>query len=241
LTHTNTYIQETNNIVESQGSNGNLGIHINKINCYSVIENVSVGDVLYTEQGKLVGVVDSIGQGFGSSVNNMIVFTALYYTPQQGDELVKINKTTFTTNINLQNVDLLTTLNTLASKRGIEYNLKYGQINAREFGDTKKLRKYEISYLKTDTLLSVENSVSLFDKANKVTVVGDNVSFTLEQIAKNEEKELTVIDPNIKTQSDAEVKANRILETHNNESYKIKLRLQKKGLELLEARRYYAS
>ena len=233
--HTNTYIQETNNIVESQGSDGNLGIHINKINCYSVIENVSVGDILYTEQGKLVGVVDSIGQGFGSSVNNMIVFTALYYTPQQGDELVKINKTTFTTNINLQNVDLLTTLNSLASKRGIEYNLKYGQINTREFGDTKKLRKYEISYLNNDTLISVENSVSLFDKANKVTVIGDNVSFTLEQLAKNEEKELTVIDPNIKTQSDAEVKATRILETHNNESYKIKLNLQKKGLELLEA------
>tara|TARA_R100001463_G_scaffold37021_3_gene79679 strand:+ start:7767 stop:14636 length:6870 start_codon:yes stop_codon:yes gene_type:complete len=233
--HTNTYIEETNNIVESQGSNGNLGIHINKINCYSVIENVSVGDILYTEQGKLVGVVESIGQGFGSSVNNMIVFTALYYTPQQGDELVKINKTTFTTNINLQNVDLLTTLNALASKRGIEYNLKNGQINTREFGDTKKLRKYEISYEKSDTLLSVENSVSMFDKANKVTVIGDNVSFTLEQIAKDEEKELTVIDPNIKTQSDAEVKATRILETHNTESYKIKLRLQKKGLELLEA------
>ncbi len=240
--YSNTYIEETNNIVESQGSNGALGVHINKINCYSAIENVAVGDILYTERGKLVGTVASIGQGYGSSVNNMITFTSsasdvlgMYYVPLQGDELVKIDRKTFTANINLENVNLLTTLNSLASRRGVEYSIKNGKVHTSNFGDTKKLRKYEISYLKTDTLMSVENSVSMFDKANKVTIIGDKISYTLDQINREETKEITIVDPHIKTQADAEIKASRILETHNKKTYKVKIKLQKKGLELLEA------
>tara|TARA_R110002050_G_scaffold30915_4_gene79058 strand:+ start:27607 stop:34719 length:7113 start_codon:yes stop_codon:yes gene_type:complete len=233
--HSNTYIDETNNIVKDQGNNGTLGVHINKINCYSAIENVEVGDILYTEQARLVGIVASIGQGYGSSVNNMIVFTSLYYTPLQGDELVKIDKKTFTSSMKFENLNLLTALNALSSKKGVEYTIKNNAIHVRDFEDVRKLRKFSINYRESGRLLSVSNNESMFDKANKVTIIGDNISLSMDAPVRGSAKEIVHVDPQIKTKSDAEVAAIRILETHNTDALKITIKIQKKGLELVEA------
>jgi hypothetical protein len=117
----------------------------------------------------------------------------------------------------------------------LDYNIRHGKLIARNIEDTASLRKYSMSYKESERLISVKSNKSMFDKANKVIVIGDKVKFDLAQPTKKQERTVKVVDPSIKTVTDAQVRAVEILKLHSEDVRKITLTVQKKGLELLEA------
>jgi hypothetical protein len=91
-----------------------------------------------------------------------------------------------------------------------------------------------LKYADGNNLISVENNESLFDKANKVIVIGDNVKATVDMSDTDDAKVLTYVDGNIKHSKEAKIKAEQLLELHNIPAKKITLKMQMKGYELMK-------
>mgnify|MGYP001160907426 FL=1 len=200
------------------------------ITCSANVSGINDGDVLYSYDGHLIGEVAT-----GGVSNAVITLTKKYYAPAQHDEIVKINKKTFVTNLKFDNSNMYNAINSLIAKRGLDYRIKNGEFITRNIEDTDSLRKYALSYKETNRLIKVGSNKSMFDKANKVVVIGDKVQYELEQPSKKQTRAIKVVDPTIKTRIDAETKAVELMEIYNGESRKIDVELQKQGLELLEA------
>ena len=72
-------------------------------------------------------------------------------------------------------------------------------------------------------------------RKNKIIVLGDGVKAEYEMPTNSNTKTLRHINSSIKTVDEAKIKAIKLLELHSQEFKKIHLKLQKEGLELLEA------
>lgn len=224
------FSKKTNNVVNTISSS--------VITCVDAIENVVVGDILYSHDGHLVGKVSLVS---GSN----ITFTKLYYTPLKYDELIKIEKKTFVTNLNLNYLDVYSALNTLVSKSGLDYSLKDGVFRTRNIDDIHSMRKYSLSALRDyDKIIEISSHKSLFDVYDKVIVIGDGITHQVFRAAENQKtakritnqiRTLRHTDLSINTESEARVKALELLDLHSDENLMIKLKLHKEGLELLEA------
>ena len=210
---------------------GNVVNSVNSltITCLETVTNITAGDILYSKDGHLIGKVAS------TSGATVVIDTQLYYTPTQYDELIRINKRTFISSLNLEDIDVFTALNTLVNKKGLDYTLKGKKIITRNLDDISSLRKYSVGYLEANRLISVESNTSLFDKANKVIVVGDKIRTEITSPVKGTDKVIRIVDSSIKDITEANQIAQETLNVHNGESRKITLTLDKKGLELLEA------
>ena len=210
---------------------GNVVNSVNSltITCLETVTNITAGDILYSKDGHLIGKVAS------TSGATVVIDTQLYYTPTQYDELIRINKRTFISSLNLEDIDVFTALNTLVNKKGLDYTLKDKKIITRNLDDISSLRKYSVGYLEANRLISVESNTSLFDKANKVIVVGDKIRTEITSPVKGTDKVIRIVDSSIKDITEANQIAQETLNVHNGESRKITLTLDKKGLELLEA------
>ena len=123
----------------------------------------------------------------------------------------------------------------MVNKKGLDYTLKGKKIITRNLDDISSLRKYSVGYLEANRLISVESNTSLFDKANKVIVVGDKIRTEITSPVKGTDKVIRIVDSSIKDITEANQIAQETLNVHNGESRKITLTLDKKGLELLEA------
>ena len=200
------------------------------ITCTSAIEGISVGDVVYSYDGHLIGEVALAGVS-GST----IALRNRYFSPAQYDELVLVNKKTFATNLKFDNTNMYNALNSLVVKRGLDYNIKNGEFITRNIEDTGSLRRYALSYKESNRLISVKGNTSMFDKANKIVVVGDKVQYELEKPTKKQTRTVKVVDPTIKSRVDAETKAVELMNIYDGDARKIDIELQKEGLELLEA------
>jgi len=215
----------TGNIVSSVSNN--------IVTCKNAVVDIEAGDVIYTHEGLPVGEVASVS---GSDITFNDVHTDididLWYTPLVNDELIKREKKTFIATNNFTEVSAFDAINTLASKKEMDFNVKGKHIDFRKLNVLSGLVKKKINY-KNNRIFRIDTSSELFAKANKVTVVGDRVS----AIAQVDEEgtELTFVDSTIKTRQDARVKANELLELHNEDTRKITLRLERKGLETLDA------
>ena len=184
---------------------------------------------MYSKDGYLVGQVASIS---GSTI---VIDSVLYYTPTQYDELIRINKKTFVTSLNLEDLDVFSALNALVSKKGLEYTLKNNTITTRNVDDVSSLRKFSVGYLESNRLISVQSNQSLFDKANKVIVIGDKIRTEVSTPNTGSDKVIRIVDSSIKDITEANQIANQTLKIHTDPSRKITLTLDKKGLELMEA------
>ncbi len=200
------------------------------ITCTENVTGISAGDVLFSFDGHLIGEVAN-----GGISNAVITLTKKYFTPLQYDELVKINKKTFVTNIKFNNENMYSAVNSLISKRGLDYTIKNGSFITRNIEDTSILRKHALSYKESSRLIKVGSNKSMFDKANKIIVIGDRVQYELEQPTKKQTRAIKVVDSTIKTRVDAETKAVELMSIYSGETRKINVEVQKKGLELIEA------
>ena len=200
------------------------------ITCTENVTGISEGDILFSFDGHLIGEVAP-----GGISNAVLTLTKKYFTPSQYDELVKINKKTFVTNIKFNNENMYSAVNSLISKRGLDYTIKNGSFITRNIEDTSILRKHALSYKESSRLIKVGSNKSMFDKANKIIVVGDRVQYELEQPTKKQTRAVKIVDSTIKTRVDAETKAVELMSIYSDETRKINVEVQKKGLELIEA------
>ena len=200
----------------------------NVITCVDKPIDVVVGDVLYTQEGYLVGKVSAVS-------TTTITVDGIIFVPSAYDELIRRQRKTHVSNVKFEDTDSFSAINFLANKRGLDYKISNGEIIAKNIEDVHSLRRFSVNYKSGHNLISVESNKSLFDKANKIIVVGDGVKAESEIPTKGRTKTIRHVDSSIKSLSDAKIKATQLLEIHNADIRKIKLKIQKEGLELLEA------
>jgi hypothetical protein len=217
----------TTNLVDSN-TDGSAKITGNVITCVDKPIDVVDGDVLYTQEGYLVGKVSAVSA-------TTITVDSIIFVPSPYDELIRRQRKTHVSNVRFEDTDSFSAINFLANKRGLDYKISNGEIIAKNIEDVHSLRRFSVNYKSGHNLISVESNKSLFDKANKIIVVGDGVKAESEIPTKGRTKTIRHVDSSIKSLSDAKIKAAQLLEIHNADIRKIKLKLQKKGLELLEA------
>ena len=230
------FSEYTGNVVNTISQYTSNGIPIIAIRCFDTATNVDVGDILYSKDGYLIGQVHHVSGLYIQILNVLNSNTLLgYYTPTQYDELIRINKKTFVTSLNLEDLDVFSALNALVSKKGLEYTLKNNTITTRNVDDVSSLRKFSVGYLESNRLISVHSNQSLFDKANKVIVIGDKIRTEVSTPNTGSDKVIRIVDSSIKDITEANQIANQTLKIHTDPSRKITLTLDKKGLELMEA------
>jgi len=211
----------TSNIVEIKPPSTTITLYDNAINLTS-------GDIIYNQDGKLIGELSA------TPTSNAVSVSTIYYKPIANDELVKYTRLPFIDNTNFNEHDVFNSINYLAAKRSLEYifvNNKV-KINSMDNYDTK--RKFSARWRDSNNILGVNSNKSLFDKANKIIVIGDNVKATAEEPTNDTARVIKHIDPNIKTIQDARVLASNLLEIHNQDSRKITVKLEKTGYELMK-------
>ena len=213
----------TDNIISS--TNGDV------ITCVDNVINISAGDLLYTQEGYLLGKVATNGVS-----NKTITLDDLIYIPDVNTfkEIVKKDMRTMVSQVNFNDIDAFSAINFLANKKGLDYKIENNSVIAKNLEDTYSLRKYHADYEKNNRLISVESNKNLFDKANKIIVQGDGVRAEVE-IPAERKRVIRHVDTSIKNKADAQIKALQLLEIHQSDIRKVKLKLQKEGLELLEA------
>ena len=194
--------------------------------------DVEVDDVIYNQSGYLIGKITAKST---SSPFTITIGGGIHYSPLQYDEITKRNKKTMVSLANFSDVESLNAINYLASKKQLDYQIKNNQIKFRNLEDSYGLRRYDISYKSNNRLMSVSGNTSMFDRATKVIVIGDRVKAEIAMPTDGAQNTLRYIDTSIKNINDAKIKANQLMVLHSQDIRKITLKLQKEGLELLEA------
>ena len=231
--YSSSFLISTGNIVNTQNST--------TIVCLNAVKNISLGETLYSHNGHIIGKVSGVS---GST----ITFSKKYYTPLQYDELVTYNKKTHISTLKFENTNAFDALNSLMSKKGLDFKIKNNLFTARNIDDKSLLGKYSVGWQNENALIKINSNESLFDKADKVIVIGDRVQFEMDIISdesnstfsldESSEKVITEIDVTIRTINEARIKALEISNLHTDNVKKIELIVDKKGLELLEAGDY---
>jgi len=218
------FTNHTDNIISS--ATGDV------ITCVDNAINISDGDLLYTQQGYLLGKVATNGVS-----NKTITLDDIIYVPIANtfNEIVKKKKRTVISQINFQDADALSAINYLAAKRGLDYKIENDTLTAKNMDDTYSLRHYYLDYEKSNNLIRVESNKTLFDKATKVIVQGDRVRAEIEMPPSKRKRVIRHVDTSIRNKTEAKIKAEQLLALYQTDIRKIKLKLQKEGLELLEA------
>ena len=187
---------------------------------------------LYNQDGHLIGKVTARTT---SSPYTVTIGGGIIFTPSQYDELTTRDKKTYVSNANFQDVDAFSAINYLTTKKDLTYKLKNKVLTFRDMNDSYGLRRYNVDYKRNNRLISVDSNKSLFDRANKIIVLGDGVKSEIEIPTNGISRTIRHLDPSIKSLSDAKIKSAQLLRVHSSDNRKITLTLQKEGLELLES------
>ena len=116
----------------------------------------------------------------------------------------------------------------------MDYSFKDDKIKINDLSNYHSKRQFSLKYRDGANLISVKSNKSLFDKANKIVVIGDNVKAEVE-IPSKKTRTIKHIDSNIKNIEEARIKANALLELHRKGYRKITLEIEKTGFELMKA------
>ena len=195
--------------------------------------NIAIGDDIYNQDGKLIGKIGSIN---GINIELAEVDSGgadIFHTPIAQDEITLYEKAPFILNTNFTESDVFNTINFLSAKRGFEFQFANDKLKIQDTNNYDTKRKYSLQYKDGNNLISVDSNQSLFDKKNKVVVIGDNVKATV-QLLSASGGDLKHIDANIKHAKEAKIKAEQLLTLHNTPAKKITLSMQKKGFELMK-------
>jgi prophage tail gpP-like protein len=201
---------------------------------YSGTTDIAVDDVLYTHEGFLLGKVSAITSATDSPASR-ITFDSKEFVPAQYDEIIRRSTKTFVSLANFNDVDAFSLINYLATKKGLDYTIENKKMTTKRIDDNYGLRTYQLDYLTNNNITRVESNKSLFDKANKVIVIGDGVRAEAQVPTKKRTREVVVVEPNVKSLNDARIKAEQTLRTLQSDAKKIKIQVQKEGMELIKA------
>ena len=211
----------TGNIVDSDTSGTTITFTANH-------SGISVDDVIYNQDGKLIGKVTTANSGTTIAVSN------IFYKPTKNDEITKYERKPFVLSTDFNEQDLFSSVNYLAAKKGLDYTFENKKIRIKDLDNYDSRRRFSLQYRDGANLISVESNTSLFDKANKVIVIGDNVKSEVETPSKIN-RTIKHLDINIKNAEEARVKAHNLLEIHQSGFRKIELTLERTGFELMKA------
>jgi len=212
---------------EYTGAIVNVGNASSTTITYTGTTDIAVDDVLYTHEGFLLGKVSNI-------TSDTITFDSKEFEPATYDEIIRRNKKTFISLANFNDVDAFSVINYLSSKKGLDYTIENKKMIIKRLDDDYGLRTYQLDYLTNNKITNVNSNKSLFDKASKVIVVGDAVRAEAEVPTNKRTREVVVVEPNIKSLSDARIKAEQTLRTLQSDARKIKIQVQKEGMELIK-------
>lgn len=214
--------QYTGAIVAST-PNGNI------ITCVEAPDKIEANDIIYNQEGYLIGKVASVNGG-----NKTVTMDSIIFVPSQWDELTKKDKKTHVSIANFNSADSFSAVNYLATRRGLDYKIENELLSAKNIDDYYSLRQYPLGYKINNNLISVESNKSMFDRANRIIVIGDGVKTEVDASDGKQVRVLRHTDTNIKTENEGKIVAEHLLDVHNQDTRKIKLKLQKEGLELLQ-------
>lgn len=214
-------ITYTGNIVDSDTTGTSMALTASH-------SNIALGDIIYNQDGRLIGKVTTANAGSSLSVSN------IYYKPKKNDELVKYERKPFILNTNFNEQDVFSSLNYLGAKQDLDYKFVDDKIQIKDMKNYSSKRKFSLKYKDGSNLMSVDSNKSLFDKANKIIVIGDNVKAEVE-IPSKIKRTIRHLDVNIKNTEEARIKAHSILEVHRKDFKKITLTMERTGFELMEA------
>ena len=212
----------TTNIVNTNGTNN--------IVCLENVTGLNAGDVIYSEDGHLIGEILSI-------TNQTITFAAgtKYYSPPQHSTITKYNKKTFVSNLTFNSFDVYSAINSLTQKKGLDYRIEGNKVILRNLEDTSSIKRKKIDFEHLTGHEPIKNNTSLFDKINRVIVIGDGVRYEMDSLDVKNMKTMTVNDSTITTEEEAQIETMKLLELHSGKARKITLQIQREGFELLEA------
>ena len=202
----------------------------NIITCANTPINISTNDIIFNHNGYLIGKVTAIN----TSSKQITIGGGIIFEPSQYDELIKKSRKIYVDTSSFNDIDAFSAINYLATKKGIDYNISDSQFIAKDIDEDYEVIKYHLS-TKQSRMLGVDSNKSMFDKANKIIVVGDGVKAEAFIPTNGKTRTYRAIEPNIKTLNDAQVKAERLLQLYNEDIVKAKIRIQKEGIELLRA------
>ena len=214
-------ITYTGNIVDSDTTGTSIALTASH-------SNIALDDIIYNQDGRLIGKVTTANAGSSLSVSN------IYYKPKKNDELVKYERKPFILNTNFNEQDVFSSLNYLGAKQNLDYKFVDDKIQIKDMKNYSSKRRFSLKYKDGSNLMSVDSNKSLFDKANKIIVIGDNVKAEVE-IPSKIKRTIRHLDANIKNTEEARIKAHSILEVHRKDFKKIKLTMERTGFELMEA------
>ena len=212
----------TTNIVNTNGTNN--------IVCLENVTELNAGDVIYSEDGHLIGEIQAIS-------NQTITFASgtKYYSPPQHSTITKYNKKTFVSNLTFNSFDVFSAINSLTQKKGLDYRIEDNKVILRNLEDTSNIKRKKISFEHLTGHEPIKNNTSLFDKINRIIVIGDGVRYEMDSLDVKNRKTMTVNDSTITTEEEAQIEAMKLLELHSGKARKITLQIQREGFELLEA------
>jgi hypothetical protein len=212
---------------EYTGAIVNVGNASSTTITYTGTTDIAVDDVLYTHEGFLLGKVSNI-------TSDTITFDSKEFEPATYDEIIRRNRKTFVSLANFNDVDAFSVINYLATKKGLDYTIENKKMTIKRIDDAYGLRTYQLDYLTNNRITQVNSNKSLFDKANKVIVIGDAVRAEAEVPTNKKTREVVVVEPNVKSLNDARIKAEQTLRTLQMDTRKISIQVQKEGMELIK-------
>jgi hypothetical protein len=109
----------TGNIVDSNTTGTTITLTVSH-------SNVVLGDIIYNQDGRLIGKVTTANTGTSLVISN------IFYKPKKNDEITKYERKPFILNTNFNEQDIFSSINYLAGKRQLDYSFQNEKIIIRE-------------------------------------------------------------------------------------------------------------
>mgnify|MGYP003645208071 CR=1 FL=1 len=199
----------------------------------TIINEVAIGDTIYNMENELVGEIESIT---GTPLRTITLTKEAFADLAQYDEILTYTTKPLFISANFKELDIFSALNYCATQKSLSLQANKTGVILSDLNNKRGFEKKSIGYNNHQQYVQEVNAnTSLFDYANKVTVVGDGVVSSVEKPEERNTKTLKIIDPNITTISEARIKAEQLLDIHTSEEKKIVIKVHKNGLENVKA------
>jgi hypothetical protein len=186
---------------------------------------------VYNENQEIIGLVTSITNSGGAGVLNLSTWRN---SPAVNDILYMNVHWPYFIGGTLSGDNLLSALDYLSGFKDISVVAGNDQVNF-EKETTTRISKADLSYKNPNTYItSSKSSKSIFSYANKIIVYGDGVKTTVSKPDNRKVKTLTYYNDNIKTKTDARIKAEILLDLHSVARTRINIKVNRKGLEYVD-------
>ncbi len=187
---------------------------------------------LYNEKDQVIGLLSNITDNGGFA---RLTLSDWRFSPEIDDILFFNKSWPYFVSGTISGDNLLAAVEYLSAFKDISVISTSSKINF-EHNVTEKTSKADLSYENEDThIISTKVSKSVFNYANKIIVYGDGVkSEASRPEAGKKTKTLPYYNNNIKTITDARVKAEMLLDLHSVPRKRINIKVNRKGIEFID-------